>query len=183
MINDPDRLVINKTRQWLDDIVIGLNFCPFAKKPFNEDSINYIVDNSDSIESALEEVINQCRLLDSNQGETTLIIYTHGLLADFFSYLDYLDLANQLMIAQGYEGIYQLASFHPDYCFDGLKQEAAENFTNRSPYPMLHIIREKSLEKALEHYPDAQQIPEKNIELAKQKGYRFFLDYLDNLKK
>ncbi len=174
--------VISQTRQWVADIIIGLNFCPFAKKVFDQQSLFYKVVESEKTEESLSVLIDECLRLDNDKEiETTLIIYSN-ILTDFNDYLDFLELANQLLEAQNYTGIYQLASFHPDYCFDGAEMVAAENYTNRSPYPMLHLIRESSLEKALETYDEADKIPVRNIERAKQKGVNFFKQILNKIK-
>ena len=125
---------------------------------------------SDKLENQLQELIYSCEQLDRESDiETSLLILPNGL-ADFDDYLDFLDLANELMHKQGYEGIYQLASFHPDYCFDGVDAADASNFTNRSPYPMLHLIRESSLEKVLAHYPSPEEIPVRNINYTQTLG-------------
>ncbi len=185
------KTIITETKQWLKDIVIGLNFCPFAKKVFDSEVIHYYVDSSEAFEEALAALILQCQWLDDNSEiETSLIIYplvnnadSKLKLDDFNNYLDFLELANQLMAAQHYDGVYQLASFHPQYRFENTDNNDAENFTNRSPYPMLHLIREQSLEKAVAHYPAAENIPVKNIQLAREKGANFFIEYLKNLKR
>lgn len=179
--------IISETRQWLQDIVIGLNFCPFAKKVFDSEAIYYYVDKSETIEDALAELILQCQLLDKdNSIETSLVIYPADSplkLNAFDDYLDFLELANQLMAVQQYEGVYQLASFHPQYQFENTASNDAENFTNTSPYPMLHLIREQSLEQAVAQYPEPETIPLKNIEVAKQHGAKFFIKYLANLRE
>ncbi len=175
--------VVSQTKQWVLDIIIGFNFCPFAKRAFEQQSLFYKVVESKKIEESLLALIDECVRLDKNKEiETTLIIYPI-MLDDFTDYLDFLDLANQLLEKQNYNGIYQLASFHPDYCFDGVAEDAAENYTNRSPYPMLHLIRESSLEKALETYAKPEQIPLRNIEQAKQKGATYFKQLLDTIKR
>ena len=177
-----DNKVIAQTKEWIKTVVIGLNFCPFAKKVFDLDAINFYVDNKSNMEEQLQSVIESCQLLDSNDRiETSFMIYTAGL-ENFNDYLDLLDIANQLIIEQGYEGVYQLASFHPQYCFDGLEQNAAENYTNRSPYPMLHLLREQSLEQAIKQYKQPEKIPERNMDVAKQKGASFFIDNLNSIK-
>jgi len=178
-----DKEIINQTKQWIEKIVIGLNFCPFAKKVFDKSTIFYFVDKSESIEKQLENIINKCELLDSNKDiETGFIIYPAEL-KNFNDYLYLLELANRLIIDCGYEGTYQLASFHPQYCFEGVSIDAAENYTNRSPYPMLHLIREKDLEKAITGYQQADKIPQRNIELAKNKGASYFIEKLTKIKQ
>jgi hypothetical protein len=98
-----------------------------------------------------------------------LLIFSTSL-SHFDDYLDFLHVAEQLLSAQGYEGVYQLASFHPDYCFDGANIDDPANYTNRSPYPMLHLLRESSLEKAIDRHPHPEQIPAHNIALTRQLG-------------
>ena len=101
--------------------------------------------------------------------ETTLLIHPE-VLADFFEYNQFLEIVDALLVEKQLEGIYQVASFHPDYQFGGTAAEDAENFTNRSPYPMLHILREESLERAIAAYPDVEQIPSGNIECMNRIG-------------
>ena len=104
--------------------------------------------------------------------ETSFLLFAN----DFASFTEYLQLvknAEQLLVQLNYEGIYQLASFHPDYCFAGSDENDPANYTNRSPYPMLHILREESITKALENFPDPESIPENNVQYARQKGLRY----------
>ena len=181
IISDKD--VITQTKQWINDVVIALNFCPFAKSVFEKGLICYRAVNNKSSEEDLISMLALCKELDQNpELETGFIIYPNSYL-DFDDYLDFLELANQLLIEQQYEGIYQLASFHPDYCFDNTELNASENYTNRSPYPMLHVLRESSLENALESYNNPEEIPIRNIETANKKGTEFFETVLENIKK
>ena len=175
---DPDIL---KTKQWLDEIIIGLNFCPFAKKEFVNNTIHYEVCTEKKIVSALETLVKQCeKLVNEPNIETTLLIFNNGF-KGFENYLDLLDDANELLIQQGYEGIFQLASFHPDYYFEGEPFDAASNYTNRSPLPTLHLIREASMEKVLSVYKNPEQIPENNMALAEEKGASYFKNFLHKL--
>ncbi|MFZ2725259.1 MAG: DUF1415 domain-containing protein [Methylococcaceae bacterium] len=161
---------IDATKTWLSTIIIAHNICPFAKRVFDEQSIHFTVNKSEAIEQLLLNLIAECELLNNdNTIETSLLIYSKAL-TDFDDYLDFLALAEDLLIEQGYEGIYQLASFHPDYCFEGVSINDASNYTNRSPYPMLHLLRESSLEQAIKHYPNPELIPERNIELTRELG-------------
>ena len=158
------------TQNWLENIVIGFNFCPFARKVWLQDKVAYRVHTTDSIEAMLEALMAACQELDANTAlETTLLIFPNGL-DDFGDYLEVLDIAEGLLEQMAYTGIYQLASFHPNYIFGGTTANDVSNYTNRSPYPMLHLLREASIEKALEHYPNPEAIPEQNIELANQKS-------------
>lgn len=171
--------VISATKFWLEETVIGCNFCPFAKKEFVKKTIGYQVSSASKVEDALYGLLEQFKNLDKDSSiETSLLIFEQGF-AKFDDYLDLLDLANQLLEREGYEGIYQIASFHPNYIFDGADEDDASNYTNRSPYPILHILREASLEKVLQmvDYPDA--IPERNILFAQEKGRLFFEKILE----
>ncbi len=159
-----------QTRKWLESFVIGYEICPFARKVFNDDSIRYAVDERTDAESCLQRLVDECQRLDANEDiETTLLIYPCNF-CNFDDYLDYLELAMELLKVQGYEGIYQLASFHPEYCFDGADEDDADNYTNRSPFPMLHLIREASIDAALKSHPDPEYIPDRNIELTRSLG-------------
>ena len=164
--------IIKQTQNWLYKVVIAYSICPFAKREFDRGSIHYEVIVRDELEQQLEQLILSCEQLDEDpEIETSLLIFSHSL-AGFYDYLDFVDIANQLMQKQGYEGVYQLASFHPEYCFEGADENDASNYTNRSPYPMLHLLREASLEKLLASYPDPESIPERNIELTRELGLK-----------
>lgn len=164
--------IITATKNWLTSFIIAHNICPFARQVYDNDSIRFVVVESPKPEDCLETLIEECRHLDEQAGtETTLLIFEKAG-AEFDDYLDMVAVAEQLLIDQGYEGIYQLASFHPDYCFAGSSNDDPANYTNRSPYPMLHIIREASIERALQAYPDPERIPERNIELTRTLGLK-----------
>lgn len=171
--------IITQTKQWLEKIVIGCNFCPFAAKPFFQDKIRYRFVDSAQKKDILEALVRECSWLEENaETETSLLILPEGY-EKFDAYLDLLDIAEQLLEKEGYEGIFQLASFHPGYRFAGSKADDAANYTNRSPYPILHLLKEESIEKALEKFPDPDKIPDKNIAFAREKG----LEYMKNLLK
>lgn len=171
-----DQSIIDQTRCWVKNVIVGNNFCPFAKRELERESIRYGVNHTADLESALQAVIDECVHLDNNDAtETTLIIFPEGF-PDFENYLELVELGESLVADQGYEGIYQFASFHPDYCFAGAEQNDPANYTNRSPYPMLHLIREASMEQALKNYPEPEKIPDRNIERARELG-------LDEMKR
>lgn len=167
--------VVEVTRIWLDDIVIEHNFCPFAKFVRDAQRVRIVEEIGDP-EAILSAVKRECRLLDSDsEVATTLIVLTHGCVKDFFDYLDMLDIANALLTSMDYEGIYQLASFHPDYVFASEHATSATHYTNRSPYPTFHLIRESDIEKALQHYPDdAETIYRQNQDKARALGVSYF---------
>lgn len=161
--------VINHTINWLIKVVVGLNFCPFAKREVDKGSIRYSVEDG-NMKKCLQTLIKECDILNSDtEVETTLLIFPEGF-ESFDTFLDLVDLSNDLLAEQGYEGTYQLANFHPDYCFAGVPENDSANYTNRSPYPMLHLIREKSLEKAIQSHPNPTKIPDTNIQLAREMG-------------
>lgn len=164
---------IAATKQWVKEVVIGCNLCPFAAPVVKQDRLFYVVDDGLSIETSLETFLLECNRLDADPDiETTLIIYTEAF-NDFEAYLDFLEVAEALVSEYAYDGVYQVASFHPDYRFAGSAADDAANFTNRSPFPMLHLLRESSVEKALETFPDADSIPQRNIEFARSKGLNY----------
>lgn len=157
--------VIAQVEKWLQDVVVGLNLCPFARKPLRAGQIRFMVSDADSNEVLLEELLQEFQVLDrctEAEVETTLLILPTQL-RDFHDYNFFLDDAEWLLKRQGYEGIYQIASFHPHYQFAGTEPDDAENLTNRAPYPILHLLREASLERGLANYPDPENIPHNNI--------------------
>jgi hypothetical protein len=174
---------IKQTQCWLDQFIIEHTICPFAQKERDADRIRFVVDESSNIEQTLEYLIQECGYLEqTSEIETTLFIIPRHC-QTFEDYLWFLDLANDLLVAEGYEGVFQLASFHPDYLFADSSEDDPANYTNRSPYPMLHIIREESLEKALQHYPAPELIPERNIEYCRKMGLEKMQQILNNCRK
>ena len=168
-----DTLIIKQTEQWIKSVVIDLNFCPFAAKAVLKKSIRYIVLNEVDIKQTLDELLDEFRFLDSHEEvETTFIIFGTNF-TDFKSYLHLIKKSEKKLELENYDGIYQIASFHPDYCFAGEDPNDAANYTNRSIYPMLHLLREDSLTKALALYPSPEKIPEHNISLAREKGLHY----------
>lgn len=179
---DAQQIEVMHTKDWLNEIVIGLNFCPFAKKEFVNNTIGYITSDVEKLDQALEQLALACEHLVEHQDvETSLLIFTTGF-KSFERFLALVDYANDLIVSLGYEGTIQLANFHPDYFFDGESATSPSHYTNRSPYPTLHLIREESMERVLNLYPDPESIPENNIELAEQKGNQFFEQALKRIK-
>lgn len=174
------KTVQQATEDWIERVVIGYNFCPFARRVVLQRGVEYIVSTSTAIEAALLELVAACRQLDKDPSVVTsfLIFETH--FADFENYLDGVAMAETLLIDLGYEGVYQLATFHPAYQFAGEDPEASSHYTNRSPYPMWHLLREDSLEKALEHYPNPEAIPERNAVVAAEQSPETWAAILSN---
>lgn len=166
-------VIIQQTENWIKSVVIDLNFCPFAAKALLQKSIRYQVLTNVNVAQSVNAVISELQLLDVNpQYETAFIIFSN----DFSSFDDYLKLVKKVesqLKKNHYSGIYQIASFHPEYIFAGSDDNDPANYTNRSVYPMIHILREESLTKALSLYPHPETIPENNIKLAHQKGLQY----------
>jgi hypothetical protein len=157
---------IEITRRWLETMVVGLNLCPFAKRVVDDKSVRLTVSDALEDEDVVKAVLMELDILHSSCEQdvaTSLLIFSGGL-SDFDHYLLLLDQAQQLLEQVGLEGIFQIASFHPDYCFAGVDEDDLGNYTNRSPLPMLHFIREAQLDRALENYPHPEAIPENNID-------------------
>jgi hypothetical protein len=157
--------VIQKTRIWLEKVIVGLNLCPFAKPVLLKDQIRFALSKAKTTEDLLLDLVKELKLLKKespSETETTLLIHPFVLI-DFLEYNDFLPLADDVLKNFGYEGLFQIASFHPQYQFSGTLKDDIENFTNRSPFPMLHLLREDSVEKAIQSYPDVDKIPERNI--------------------
>lgn len=156
--------VQQKVALWLNTVVIGLNLCPFASRPTNENRVRFQLSESSLEEDVLTDLIAEMERLDQTPAtelETTLLIMPNAL-HDFFDYTQFLIWAQSQLKRQGWQGVYQLASFHPNYCFAGADPDDDENLTNRSPYPIIHIIREASLAKAIAYFEGVEEIPERN---------------------
>lgn len=161
---------IVQTKKWIKDVVIGCNFCPFAARVFKQNTVFYRVEESASVQTCLMSFMEEVSRLDSDAGtETGFLILTNAC-PIFEDYLELVAQAENLLKREGYDGIYQLASFHPHYRFSGSGDADAANFTNRSVYPMLHLLRESGIDKALEQYKNPEDIPVQNIHFAREKG-------------
>ena len=170
---DTTALAIEQTRKWITEVVAGCNFCPFAARELRQNSIHYQVETSLDIAVCLPAFITECIRLDETPSiETSLLIYTKAF-PDFEAYLDFVEKAEKLLKKKGYEGVYQVASFHPLYRFASAPDNDPANYTNRSIYPMLHLLREETLELALKKYLHPEQIPENNIRMAREKGLAY----------
>ena len=164
--------IIAVTRAWLETIVIGLNLCPFAKAVHVKNQIRFVVScahNSDALLDDLERELQLLAKADPEQIDTTLLIHP-DVLAAFFDYNDFLDLCDSVVEELKLDGILQVASFHPQYQFADTEIDDVANFTNRSPYPTLHLLREDSVTRAVETFPDVDAIYEKNIATMRRLG-------------
>jgi len=162
--------VITETIAWIQSIVIDCHFCPFAAKAIADKSVHFVVLEEASEKLALASLLEQFQYLnDVVDVETTFLIFPNDF-KDFHSYLALVSGAEKLAKRNHYEGIYQIASFHPEYCFAGSDIDDPANYTNRSIYPMLHLLRESSITQALHHFPHPELIPQRNIDFAREKG-------------
>ncbi|MDV6319539.1 DUF1415 domain-containing protein [Chromohalobacter sp. HP20-39] len=165
-----DADIIAMTRAWVANFVVAHDVCPFAGREVRRDSLRYVVAGDADPERLLHTLIEECQRLDAEPAiETTLLILPEGL-SDFDDYLDLLGVAEALLEAEGYAGIYQLASFHPDYVFEGVAANDPANYTNRSPWPMWHLLREASVEAAVANHPAPESIPEDNVAALRDMG-------------
>lgn len=165
--------VTDHTRQWLEKAVIGLNLCPFAKAPHVKNLVRISVSQAHHLDGFLEDLDRELQLLGdtpADELETTLLVHP-TLFPDFDTFNQMLDIADAAVVDNGLEGIVQIAPFHPDFQFEGTDSDDISNYTNRSPYPTLHLIREDSIAKAAQAFPDASAIFERNIALLEKMGH------------
>jgi hypothetical protein len=165
--------IIARTQDWLEKAVIGLNLCPFAKAVHVKKQIRYVVSAATTEEALLEELLAELRHLQDTDPallDTTLLIHPY-VLTDFLDYNDFLDTVDIATAQREFNDEFQVASLHPQYQFAGTELDDIENYTNRSPYPTLHLLREDSVDRAVDAFPDADHIPDNNIELLKKLGH------------
>ncbi|MFM0733513.1 DUF1415 domain-containing protein [Paraburkholderia sediminicola] len=166
--------VIAATRHWLTEAVIGLNLCPFAKAVHVKGQIRYAVSDAVDREAVLTDLETEIQALVAANPEmvdTTLLIFPQAL-GDFLDYNDGLFFAERMIKQLRLEGIIQIASFHPHYQFEGSEPDDIENYTNRAPYPIFHLLRENSIERAVQAFPDAEDIYERNQETLRRIGLK-----------
>ena len=167
----PDE-AIAATSKWLDRAVIGLNLCPFAKSVQVKKQVRYVVSDATDTNALLVDLERELQHLAAvlpEETDTTLLIHPY-VLGDFDDFTDFLDLVEVVVRLQGLAGVLQVAHFHPDYCFADAEPDDIGNYTNRAPYPTLHLIREASIDRAVAAFPDASQIYERNIETLTRMG-------------
>ena len=168
---DPARIE-QDVRRWLERAVIGLNLCPFAKAVYVKDQVRIVVSDASTERALLEQLGEELALLrdtPAEQVDTTLLVHPQ-VLGDFLDYNDFLDDADALIEAMDLDGVLQVASFHPDYRFADTAPDDAGNLTNRAPWPILHLLREDSIDRAVAAYPDPDGIIERNIETMRELG-------------
>ncbi len=171
------------TANWLERVVIGLNLCPFAGREWQAGRVRTVVSTAAQVDVLLDQLEHELSLLQDNADiETTLLVHP-WVLQDFGDYNNFLDTAEALLTNLGLDGEIQLASFHPDYRFAETAPADAENYTNRAPYPMLHLLREASVARAVASHPDAAGIPEHNIQVMRKLGAAAMQALLTDLQR
>jgi uncharacterized protein len=178
-----DQVFVEHTRRWISSFVIGLGLCPFAQRVFDAGRIRYAVSHCRDEHTLANLLASELHLLlasPSTQIETTLLIHPH-VLGNFLDYNDFLAVVDQLLEELCLCGTIQVASFHPQYRFAGTEPNAAENYTNRSPYPMLHLLRESSVSQAADASDEVLKIPQRNIETMRNLGQEHILKRLQTL--
>ncbi|MFC3094708.1 DUF1415 family protein [Alteromonas sediminis] len=161
--------------EWIDHWIIGQNFCPFARPVRLKESINITLSDAKNVEQMMTILEQACQSLLSNPDRsTTLVTFTHGA-KDFFSFLDWVDTANLLIQQCNWEGVFQLATFHPDYLFDGEPVDSPTHYTNRAPLPILHIIREAEISTVMPSQKEADVIVARNQARCEALGTDFFV--------
>jgi hypothetical protein len=163
---------IAATHHWLEEAVIGLNLCPFARTVYVKRQIRWVESTARDALDLREDLVRELQFLvaaDPETVNTTLLIHPHAL-NDFLEYNDFLDVVDAAIEEHGLVGILQVASFHPAYHFEGTAPDGVENFTNRSPHPMLHLLREDSISRAIATFPDAATIYERNVATLRRLG-------------
>ena len=168
-----DEEVLAKTRHWLEAAVIGLNLCPFAKAVYVKNQVRLVVSKARHADDLLEELDRELDLLVATPAadiDTTLLIHA-TLFEDFLDFNDFLEVAEGVVDEHGLEGVIQLASFHPQFQFDGTELDDISNYTNRAPFAIMHLLREESVERAVEAFPQADTIFEANIAVLEKLGH------------
>jgi hypothetical protein len=172
-LNADDDQIIAATENWLEKAVIGLNLCPFAKAVHVKKQVRYVVSNATTPEALLEQLMEELQRLsdtDPEEVDTTLLIHPF-VLTDFLDYNEFLDVADAAVEDMQLDGEIQVASFHPQYQFADTDVNDIANYTNRAPYPILHLLREESIDRAVEAFPEAEEIFEKNMETMENLGH------------
>ena len=172
-VRPPDDDVLATTRHWLEAAVIGLNLCPFAKAVYVKNQVRLVVSQARHADDLLEELDRELDLLvatSADEIDTTLLIHP-TLFEDFLDFNDFLEVADGVVDEHALEGVIQLASFHPQFQFDGTSAEDISNYTNRAPFAMLHLLREASVERAVAAFPEADAIFEQNIATLEKLGH------------
>lgn len=172
-----------QVRAWVDTVVVGLNICPFAKREIEAGRVRVCEPPAEGLEQALEAFADEAlELIKSDTPATTLLVFARGF-EGFNDYLNLLDMSQALLEECAWDEALQLASFHPDYCFEGVAPDDVTNYTNRSPLPIIHLLRQEDMARAIDSYPDVNAIPERNQRLARERGIGYFEAVLERCRR
>lgn len=174
----PAEQAASLTQQWVEAMVVGLNLCPFAAPEVRNETIRYAVSGAEGIEPAVQDFLQELAHIQGQEESdlsTTLVSFTQTA-QTFEEFLDLLDLCQAVLENAGLDGIFQLASFHPEYCFAGVDADDITNWTNRAPFPTIHIIREGQMSRVLVHYKNPEEIPERNMALMDKLGRKGLIE-------
>jgi uncharacterized protein len=167
-------IVIQQTKNWIEQVVMTHNFCPYAAKEFNANTIRYIVLNYNSFSDFKKDLLLEFKWLDEHENTATSFLIFPQQFENFSSFIKTISDAENILSRYDYEGVYQIASFHPQYLFEGEDPQAPTHYTNRSPYAMLHLLREDMVEKVIAKFPHSmEKIPDDNIAFTQAKGLEF----------
>jgi len=165
-----DQIILDSVKRWFEQVVLGLNLCPFARAPYQQDNIAFVLSPADDDRTCLSDLYLNLQRLDKEAELETILLICPYHLTSFTDYNQFLELGDCLLKEEGWTGIYQIASFHPDYRFAETHPDDLENWTNRSPFPLLHLLREDSINRAVTTHRDIDCIPRQNIERMQQLG-------------
>ena len=180
-----NNIYINQTRSWVESVVIEFNLCPFARTPSQNNQVRYVVSNATKVKHLLKDLEDELELLQKtpiDQIETTILIHPF-VLKNFFDYNDFLDEVDNILEQKDLVDLFQIASLHPQYQFADTDFDDAENYTNRSPHPLLHLLREESVDRVLETYSNPERIPERNIRIMEKYGAEHMKNLLEQCMK
>lgn len=167
-----DLEIVVRVRRWVDEVVVGLGLCPFARRPFEQDTISYIVSRATAEDGLYQELLQALEeFLHADPAETsTALLICPDALPDFDAYNEFLGAVEHGLADTGLEHLVQIAGFHPEYRFADISQDDSANYTNRSPWPLFHFIRQDEMSAALDQYPDPGAIPARNIDVLRRIG-------------
>ena len=164
-MKNEDQVIVDSVISWFEKSVLGLNLCPFAAKPYRQGTIRFELSHAKGDETCLVDLLLNLNLLEEQPDIETLVLIIPDHFKSFENYNQFLSVVDDLLEQQDLVGVYQVASFHPDYVFEDCDVEDRANWTNRSPYPLLHLIRETSISKAVEFHADIDSIPRRNVDV------------------
>ncbi|MGX5914543.1 DUF1415 domain-containing protein [Aliidiomarina sp. Khilg15.8] len=177
-----DKEYIHQFQRWVSEFIVDLNICPFARREVSRNSVRYVVTKFENDDEFYATLCQELQLLDSSSETETTLLLLPQLTDDFEGFLNQAGFAEQILHLNGYEGVYQIANFHPDYVFADSAPDDAANYSNRAPCPALHLLREASLTRAIDAHKNAEQIPDDNVRRLREIGLAELQARLASLK-